>query len=81
MDRRNWLRGLTALSLWRVSVPQHGTEGPRKEPVKVGRPAKNWKALWPKGRNVATSAEPLKLPDARMEEGRLVPAGSTCCAK
>src|SRR5436853_6827450 len=70
MDRRNWLRGLTALSLAGFSTAGWG---PAKGAVKVEDLQTNWKTLLAEGADVAASAEPLKLSDAEWKK-RLSPA-------
>jgi len=72
MDRRNWLRGLTALSLAgfaRAALAQK----PAKGVVKVEDLQKNWKTLLADGADVATTLEPLKLADAEWKK-KLSPA-------
>ena len=59
MDRRNWLRCLTALSLAGFSTAGWG-QRTAKGVVKVEDLQKNWKTLLAEGADVAASAEPLK---------------------
>src|SRR5256885_15073012 len=73
MDRRNWLRGLTALSLAGFATAGRGQKPAKKGAVKVEDLQKNWKALLAEGADVAASAEPLKLSDAEWKK-RLAPA-------
>ncbi len=73
MDRRNWLRGLTALSLAGFGAAGWGQKPAQKGAVKVEDLQKNWKTLLAEGADVAASAEPLKLPDAEWKK-RLSPA-------
>ena len=63
MDRRNWLKGLTVLSLAGFARAGMGQK-PAKGAVKVEDLQKNWKTLLADGADVATSMEPLKLADA-----------------
>ncbi len=72
MDRRNWLRGLAALSLAGVGRPGWGQK-PAKGALKVEDLQKNWKTLLTEGADVAASADPLELPDAEWKK-RLSPA-------
>ena len=72
MDRRNCLRGLTALSLAGFVRTGLGQK-PAKGAVKVEDLQKNWKTLLADGADVATSMEPLKLSDAEWKK-RLSPA-------
>src|SRR5690242_21941798 len=67
MDRRNWLRGLTALSLAGFARAGWGQK-PAKGAVKVEDLQKNWKTLLADGADVAPSAEPLTLPDAEWKK-------------
>jgi peptide-methionine (R)-S-oxide reductase len=72
MDRRNWLRGLTVLSL--AGFVRAGlAQNPAKGPVNVEDLQKNWKALLSDGADVATNTTPLKLSDAEWQK-RLSPA-------
>ena len=73
MDRRNWLRGLTVLSLAGFARAGLGQQKSAKGAVKVEDLQKNWKALLADGADVATSMEPLKLSDSEWK-GRLNPA-------
>jgi peptide-methionine (R)-S-oxide reductase len=71
MNRRNWLKGLTALSLAgaaRIGQGQTAAKGAGK----VEELQKNWKMLLADGADVAASAEPLKLADAEWKK-RLTP--------
>jgi len=68
MDRRNWLRGLTALSLAGFGAAGWGQKPAQKGAVKVEDLQKNWKTLLAEGADVAASAEPLKLPDAEWKK-------------
>src|SRR5258706_2431009 len=70
MDRRNWLKGLTVLSL--AGFARTGL-GQAKGAVKVEDLKKNWKTLLAAGADVASSPEPLKLADAEWKK-RLSPA-------
>ncbi len=72
MDRRNWLRCLTALSLAGFSTAGWAQKT-AKGAVKVEDLQKNWKTLLAEGADVAASAEPLKLSDAEWKK-RLSPA-------
>src|SRR5256885_14696705 len=72
MDRRDWLRGLTALSLAGFGAAGWGQRPAKKGAVKGEDLQKNWKTLLPEGANVATSTEPLKLADAERKK-RLAP--------
>src|SRR3989454_6137843 len=72
MDRRNWMRCLTALSLAGFSTAGWGQKT-AKGAVKVEDLQKNWKTLLAEGADVAASAEPLKLADAEWKK-RLSPA-------
>src|SRR5260370_16953000 len=72
MDRRNWLRGLTALSLAGFGAAGWGQKA-AKGAVKVEDLKRNWKSPLAEGAGVAGSAEPLKLPDAEWKK-RLSPA-------
>ena len=72
MDRRNWLRGLTVLSLAGFARAGLG-QMPAKGAVKVEDLQKNWRTLLADGANVATTTEPLKLDDAEWKK-RLTPA-------
>ena len=72
MQRRNWLKGLMALSflgLSRFASAQSRAKGV----VKVEELQKNWKTLLAEGADIATSTEPLKLADAEWKK-RLPPA-------
>jgi peptide-methionine (R)-S-oxide reductase len=63
MQRRNWLKGLMALSF--LGLSRAGSaQTPAKGVVKVEDLQKNWKGLLAEGADIATNAEPLKLPDA-----------------
>src|SRR2546430_7280979 len=62
MNRRNWLRGLTALSLAGFVRPGWG-QRPAKGAVKVEDLQKNWKLLLAEGADLPVSTEPLKLSD------------------
>ena len=62
MERRNWLKGLIALSLAGFVRPGWGQKT-AKGAVKVEDLQKNWKTLLADGADIAPSAEPLKLPD------------------
>jgi len=73
MDRRDWLRGLTALSLAGFGAAAWGQKPAKKGAVKVEDLQKNWKTLLAEGADVAPSTEPLKLPDAEWKK-RLPPA-------
>jgi len=73
MDRRNWLRGLTVLSLAGFARAGLGQQKSAKGAVKVEDLQKNWKTLLADGADVATSMEPLKLSDTEWK-GRLNPA-------
>jgi len=70
MDRRNWLKGLTVLSL--AGFARTGL-GQAKGAVKVEDLQKNWKTLLAAGADVAPNMEPLKLSDAEWKK-RLSPA-------
>ncbi len=72
MNRRHWLRGLSALSLAGLVGPALGQK-PAKGAVKVEELQKNWKTLLAEGADVAASPEPLKLSDAEWKK-RLPPA-------
>ena len=72
MDRRNWLRCLTALSLAGFSTAGWAQKT-AKGAVKVEDLQKNWKTLLAEDAEVAASAEPLKLSDAEWKK-RLSPA-------
>src|SRR5689334_5173835 len=72
MHRRTWLRGLTVLSLAGFARAGLG-QRPAKGVVKVEDLQKNWKTLLADGADVATSMDPLKLPDAEWKK-RLSPA-------
>ena len=72
MQRRNWLKGLMALSF--LGLSRTGSaQAPAKGAVKVEELQKNWKALLAEGADVATSAEPLKLAKDEWKK-RLQPA-------
>ena len=73
MDRRNWLRGLTALSLAGFGAAGWGQKPAKKGAVKVEDLQKNLKTLLAEGADVAASTEPLKLSDAEWKK-RLSPA-------
>ena len=73
MDRRDWLRGLTALSLAGFGAAGWGQKPAKKGAVKVEDLQKNWKTLLAEGADVAASTEPLKLSDAEWKK-RLSPA-------
>jgi peptide-methionine (R)-S-oxide reductase len=60
MDRRDWLKGLTALSLTGFTRAGWGQKG-AKGAVNVEDLQKNWKTLLADGADVANSTEPLKL--------------------
>src|SRR6267142_2069297 len=70
MDRRNWLKGLTVLSL--AGFARTGL-GQAKGAVKVEDLQKNWKTLLADGADVAPNMEPLKLADAEWKK-KLSPA-------
>ena len=72
MDRRNWLKGLTAPSLTGLGRSAWAQK-PAKGAVKVEELQKNWKTLLADGADVAASTEPLKLADAEWKK-RLSPA-------
>ena len=72
MNRRNWLKGLTALSLAGLVEPALGQKS-AKGAVTVEELQKNWKTLLAEGADVAASTEPLKLADAEWKK-RLSPA-------
>ena len=72
MNRRNWLKGLAALSLAGAAGAGRGqaaSQGARK----VEELQKNWKMLLADGADVASNAEPLRLADAEWKK-RLSPA-------
>jgi len=72
MDRRNWLRGMTALSL--AGFARAGwAQKPAKGAVNVEDLQKNWKTLLADGADVATSMDPIKLADAEWKN-KLSPA-------
>src|SRR5437870_4627163 len=68
MDRRNWLRGLTALSLAGFGAAGWGQKPAKKGAVKVEDLQKNWKLLLAEGADVPVSTEPLKLSDAEWKK-------------
>src|SRR5512139_3092708 len=72
MNRRNWLKGLTALSLAGLVEPALGQKS-AKGAVTVEELQKNWKTLLAEGADVAASTEPLKLSDPEWKK-RLSPA-------
>ena len=72
MDRRNWLKGLTVLSLAGLARTSPG-QTQAKGVAKVEDLQKNWKGLLADGADVATSMEPLKLADAEWKK-KLSPA-------
>ena len=67
MDRRNWLKALTALSLTGFARAGWGQKT-AKGAVNVEDLQKNWKMLLADGAEVAASAEPLKLADAEWKQ-------------
>ena len=67
MQRRNWLKGLMALSFLGLSRTGNA-QAPAKGAVKVEELQKNWKGLLAEGADIATSSEPLKLADAEWKK-------------
>src|SRR5260221_14241533 len=61
MDRRNWLRGLTALSLAGLGAAGWGQKPGQKGAVKGEDLQKNWKTLLAEGAGVAASPQPRNL--------------------
>jgi len=72
MNRRTLLRNLAAVGLLGIAARGHAQAG-AKGAIKVEDLQKNWKMLLADGADVATTAEPLKLPDAEWKK-RLSPA-------
>lgn len=73
MDRREWLRGLTALSLAGFTATGGGLK-PAKGAAKVEDLQKNWRTLLADGADVAPSAERLELADAEWKKRLSRPA-------
>jgi peptide-methionine (R)-S-oxide reductase len=72
MNRRNWLKGLTVLSLAGIAGRALAQKSAKGAAI-VEELQKNWKTLLAEGAEVATSTEPLKLSDAEWKK-RLSPS-------